>query len=119
VNVKTGLFILNHCPTSEPLKRALRNLTDPIIFHALLAFLLLFQKLSLARNVAAVALGRDVLANALIVLRAMISDPMAPWMAILYIWRGISSLRRSQALSARARARSRWTIWESASTFSP
>ena len=34
--------------------------------------------------------------NALIVLRAIICPPIAPWMAILNCWRGMVSFRRSQ-----------------------
>mgnify|MGYP000001726090 CR=1 FL=1 len=53
------------------------------------------------------------------VLRAMIVPPMAPWMAILYICRGISSRSLVQAVRASSTARSRCTSWERASTFSP
>src|SRR5262249_43907860 len=46
-------------------ERLLRNIHAAHALHALLAFLLLFQQLSLARHVAAVALGRHVFAHRL------------------------------------------------------
>src|SRR3954464_12550606 len=46
-------------------KRLLRNLNRSHLLHALLSLLLLLEKLSLARDVAAVALGKDVLAQRL------------------------------------------------------
>src|SRR5262249_17956352 len=44
-------------------KRFLRNLHLAQLFHALLAFLLPAQQLALARDVAAIAFGHDVLAK--------------------------------------------------------
>src|SRR5690242_7941884 len=44
-------------------KRFLRDLDGPDLLHALLPFLLLLEQLALARDVAAVALGRHVLAE--------------------------------------------------------
>src|ERR1700722_3565982 len=44
-------------------KGFLRDLDVPYLFHTLLALFLLLQQLSFARNVAAVALGRDILAQ--------------------------------------------------------
>src|SRR5690348_3097878 len=46
-------------------ERFLRDLDLPDLLHALLAFLLALQQLALARDVAAVALGGDVLAHGL------------------------------------------------------
>src|SRR5262245_66330088 len=46
-------------------KRFLRDLDLPDAFHAFFTFFLLFQQLSLPRDVAAVALGEDVLAQRL------------------------------------------------------
>src|SRR3954471_8021292 len=46
-------------------KRLLRDLHAADLLHPLLAFLLLFEQLALARDVAAVALGEDVLAQRL------------------------------------------------------
>ena len=70
----------------------LRDLDRADLLHALLAFLLLLEQLALARDVAAVALGDDVLAQRLDVSRAMILAPIAAWIATSNIWRGISSL---------------------------
>src|SRR5262245_45620416 len=46
-------------------ERLLRHLDPPDLFHALLSFLLFLEQLALARDVAAVALGRHVLAHRL------------------------------------------------------
>src|SRR4051812_26778709 len=41
----------------------LRDLDIPYLFHTLLALFLLFEKFAFARNIAAVALGGDILAE--------------------------------------------------------
>jgi hypothetical protein len=88
-------------------------------FSCVFALFLLFQKFAFAGDVAAVALGGDVLAKGETVEREMIFPPMAPWMAILNIWRGISSFSLLQATRARPTALSRWISMDRASTRSP
>src|SRR6476661_4338698 len=56
-----GSFALSHLQHRQ--ECFLRNIHTPDALHASLAFLLLLQQLALARNVAAVALGNDVLAD--------------------------------------------------------
>src|SRR5579872_3149263 len=51
---------LEHCQ-----KSLLRNLYPPDALHSFLAFFLLFKQLSLARDVAAITLGEDVLSQRL------------------------------------------------------
>jgi hypothetical protein len=75
--------------------------TEPDGLHALLALLLLLEELALAGDVAAVALGGDVLAEGAMVSRAMILPPMAAWMATSYCCRWMTSL----SFSARSRPR--------------
>ena len=76
-------------------ERLLRDLDPPDLLHALLPFLLLLEELALAGDVAAVALGGDVLAQRLDASRAR-----SPWRR----WRPGSRPRTSGAGSARAAA---------------
>ena len=77
-----------HLPRSPG--RPLAALPPADLLHALLARLLLLERLALTRDVAAVALGQHVLAQALMVSRAMMLAPMAAWIAV-NIWREMIS----------------------------
>src|SRR6187200_2764477 len=84
-------------------ERLLRHLDAADLLHPLLALLLLLEQLSLAGDVAAVALR----------------EPIAAWMGTSNICRGISSRSRSTSSLPRSYAASRWAISDSASTCSP
>src|SRR5581483_9793273 len=87
--------------------------------HALLAFLLLLEELALAADVAAVALGKHVLAQRRNGLARddLIAD--RPCSATSNICRGISFRSREMSSLPRSCANSLWTIMQSASTGSP
>jgi hypothetical protein len=85
----------------------LRDLDLAELPHLLLAFLLLVQQLALARDVAAVALGGHVLAQARMVSRAMTLPPIAAWIGIWNMCGGIRSfsfshMARPRCFGARA-----------------
>src|SRR6266849_8950536 len=58
-----GMTSQSHIHFQRRNERLLRNVHLAELAHALLAFLLLLQELALARHVAAIALGGDVLAE--------------------------------------------------------
>lgn len=97
-------------------ERLLRDLDLAELAHALLALLLLVEELALAGDVAAVALGGDILRQGRMVSRAMILPPIAAWTGIWNRWRGIRSFSFSHIARPRLSARVRWTSMESAST---
>jgi hypothetical protein len=80
----------------------LRDLDLAELAHPLLALFLLVEQLALAADVAAVAFGGHVLAQRAMVSRAITLPPMAAWIGILNIWRGIRSFSRSHMCAAAA-----------------
>src|SRR3972149_3807415 len=60
---KDSLQLVQPAPRPQRQEGGLRDLDVAVLAHPLLAFLLLVEKLALARHVAAVALGGDVLAQ--------------------------------------------------------
>ena len=70
-------------------ERLLGHLDAPDLLHAPLALLLLLEQLALARDVAAVALGDDVLAEGLDRLAGDDVRADAAWIGTSYCWRGI------------------------------
>ena len=73
---------------STAMKASVGTWTVPRFRIFFFAFLLLLQQFLLAGDIAAVALGQDVLAHGLHRFRAMMRPPMAAWMGTSKSWRG-------------------------------
>src|SRR5881398_2404151 len=100
-------------------ERLLWDLDRSHLLHALLSFFLLLEQLALARHVAPIALGGDVLRNGRTVSRAITLVPIAAWITTSNSWRGISSFSFSAIFLPHSYALSRWMMTENASTASP
>src|SRR4026208_1404524 len=97
-------------------ERLLRHLDAADLLHPLLALLLLLEQLSLAGDVAAVALREHGLALRLEPpprAAPVRLGPRAAWRGSASIWRGIPPRGRSPSSLPRSYAASRWAISDS------